>query len=75
MASRVSDDSISSVWGPECQALTGNHGLSTVIPNMKWKVHSQKIHMVKENILLFKNGDESWEEYIPTSKESAETGE
>lgn len=31
--------------------------------------------MVKENILLFKNGDESWEEYIPTSKESAETGE
>lgn len=31
--------------------------------------------MVKENILLFKNGDESWEEYIPTSKESAEMGE
>lgn len=31
--------------------------------------------MVKENILLFKNGDESWEEYIPTRKESAETGE
>lgn len=50
-------------------------GCPLSFPIWNGKFILKKIHMVKENILLFKHGDESQEEYIPTSKESAETGE